>query len=63
VKRRDLIRHLRSHGCDILREGGKHTVFVNRAKRLSTTIPRHREMNDYLAQKICKDLGVPRPNG
>ena len=63
MKRRDLIRHLRSHGCEFLREGGKHTVFVNRGKRKSTTIPRHREVNDYLAQKICKDLDVPKPGG
>jgi len=61
VKRRDLIRHLRSHGCELLREGGKHSVFVNRTKRKSTTVPRHRELNDYLAEKICKDLGVPKP--
>jgi hypothetical protein len=43
--------------------GGNHTVFVNRATRKSTTNPRHRKVNDYLAQKICKDLGVPNPDG
>jgi len=26
VRRRDLIRHLRANGCDLLREGGKHSV-------------------------------------
>jgi mRNA interferase HicA len=26
-----------------------------------TTIPRHREINDYLAGKICRDLDVPEP--
>ena len=25
------------------------------------TIPRHREINDFLAQKICKDPDVPKP--
>jgi predicted RNase H-like HicB family nuclease len=25
------------------------------------TVPRHREINDFLAQKICKDLEVPKP--
>jgi hypothetical protein len=30
MKRRDLIRHLEQHGCQFLREGGNHTVYVNR---------------------------------
>ena len=31
MKRKDLVRHLSSHGCEILREGGNHSVYVNRA--------------------------------
>ncbi len=27
----------------------------------TSTIPRHREINDFLAQKICKDLEIPKP--
>ncbi len=30
MKYRDLIRHLETHGCDFLREGGNHTIYVNR---------------------------------
>jgi hypothetical protein len=41
--------------------GAKHTVNVNRAKRKSSTIPRHREINDFLARKVCKDLEVSEP--
>ena len=26
-----------------------------------STVPRHREVNDDLAKKICKDLHIPRP--
>jgi mRNA interferase HicA len=63
VKRRDLIRHLQDHGCELLREGGNHSVFVNRAKRLSSTVPRHREIFEYLARKICKDLDIPEQDG
>ncbi len=59
MKRLDLIRHLEQHGCAFLREGAKHSVYVNRAKQKSSTIPRHREINDFLARKICKDLEVP----
>jgi hypothetical protein len=46
VKRRDLIRHLETHGCELLREGGRHTVYVNRKEGKVSTIPRHREIND-----------------
>jgi predicted RNA binding protein YcfA (HicA-like mRNA interferase family) len=59
MKRLDLIRHLEKHGCAFLRQGAKHSVYVNRAKQKSSTIPRHREINDFLARKICKDLEVP----
>ncbi len=61
MKRRDLIRHLEHHGCEKLREGSRHTVYVNRAVRKTSAVPRHREINDFLARKICKDLDVPRP--
>ncbi|MEA2205409.1 MAG: mRNA interferase HicA [Blastocatellia bacterium] len=39
MKRIDLIRHLEAHGCEFFREGGSHTVYVNRAKGTSSTIP------------------------
>jgi mRNA interferase HicA len=42
-----------------LREGSNHTLYVSPDERKVTTIPRHREINDYLAKKICCDLGVP----
>ena len=61
MKRRDLVRHLERHGCEFLREGGNHTVFVNRRTHKSSTIPRHREVFEFLARKICKDLEIPVP--
>ena len=61
MKRLDLLRHLEAHGCRFLREGGSHTVYINPATRKATTIPRHREVNEILARKICKDLDVPQP--
>jgi mRNA interferase HicA len=59
VKRWALLKHLREHGCEFLREGTRHTVYVNRAQRRSSTIPRHTEIPNSLARKICRDLGVP----
>jgi len=61
MKRVDLIRQLQKHGCDFLREGGDHTVYVNRLARKSSSVPRHREINDFLARKICDDLQIARP--
>jgi mRNA interferase HicA len=59
MKRRDLIRHLESHGCQLLREGGRHSVYFNPANRQTSAVPRHTELNDFLVRKICRDLGVP----
>ena len=61
MKRVDLLRHLERCGCQLLREGAAHSVFVNRAEHKASTVPRHREINDFLAAKICKDLGIPKP--
>ncbi len=59
MKRKELMRHLKQHGCELLREGGNHTIYVNRIKRKSSSVPRHNEINDFLAKKICKDLEIP----
>lgn len=61
MKRVNLVRHLERCGCEFLREGDRHTVYVNPSARKSSTIPRHREINDFLARKICDDLHIPRP--
>ena len=61
MKRVDLVRHLESHGCRLLREGGSHSVYVHVLTRKVSTVPRHREIKDFLARKICKDLGIPAP--
>ncbi|MDA2914259.1 addiction module toxin, HicA family [Acidobacteriia bacterium AH_259_A11_L15] len=45
-----------------MREGSRHSVFYNPAKRTNSTVPRHREINSFLARKICRDLGVPWPS-
>ena len=61
MKRRDVIRHLEEQGCEFLREGGNHTAYVNRARRKASSVPRHREINDFLVRKICRDLDIPEP--
>jgi mRNA interferase HicA len=61
MKRVDLIRHLEAHGCYLLRDRGRHSVYVNRANNQVSAIPRHREINDFLAKRICRDLKVAEP--
>jgi predicted RNA binding protein YcfA (HicA-like mRNA interferase family) len=62
VKRVDLIRHLESQGCRLLREGANHSVCVNPVARKTSTVPRHREIDEYLARKICRDLQIRNPD-
>ena len=61
MKRRELIKHLENFGCEFRREGGDHTRYVNWKLKKSTSIPRHNEIKEMLAKKICKDLGIPPP--
>jgi mRNA interferase HicA len=61
MKRVDLIRHIEANGCAFLREGGRHTVFFNPTSRKVSTIPRHREINDFMAKKICRELEITEP--
>ena len=59
MKRLELVKHLLSHGCVILREGGNHTSLFNQANRKQTVLGRHREIDNLMARTICKQLGVP----
>jgi mRNA interferase HicA len=59
MKRSELLRYLRENGCVFLREGGRHSWWHNPGQNKRSAIPRHNEIVDILARKICKDLGVP----
>ncbi|NJN98489.1 MAG: type II toxin-antitoxin system HicA family toxin, partial [Anaerolineales bacterium] len=59
MKRRALLKHLAQYSCEFLREGGKHSVYWNPANRRTSTVPRHTEISDVLAEKICRDLEIP----
>ncbi|MFH1575464.1 MAG: type II toxin-antitoxin system HicA family toxin [Candidatus Nealsonbacteria bacterium] len=61
MKRKDLIKHLRKNGCVFIREGAKHSVFFNSSIGKLSTIPRHTEVDNFLAKKICRDLGIESP--
>lgn len=59
MKRNQLLKHLLKNGCELFREGGRHSWWINSLQKKRSSIPRHSEINDQLARKICKDLGVP----
>jgi len=59
MKRQTLIKHLKKHGCELFREGAKHSVYWNPDNRKTTAVPRHSEILNNLARKICEDLGIP----
>ena len=61
MKRKDLVKHLRRNGCELMREGNSHSVWVNLANEQQASVPRHREINDYTARAICSQLGIPEP--
>ncbi|NLJ38720.1 MAG: type II toxin-antitoxin system HicA family toxin [Candidatus Atribacteria bacterium] len=59
MKRQTLLRHLRRYGCYLKREGKAHSLWMNPSSGAIETIPRHAEIPDKLAKKICKGLGIP----
>ena len=61
MKRKEFLKHITKCGCVLLREGANHSVYVNRRCKKVSTVPRHNEINDFLARKICKDLEINLP--
>ena len=61
MKLRELEQHLRANGCEPFREGGKHSVWWNPASRKTASVPRHREIKEFTARAICRQLEVPEP--
>ncbi len=59
MKRGDLLRHLRRHGCHLKREGGAHSLWTNPVTGAVEAVPRHTEISNRLADKICRALTVP----
>jgi predicted RNA binding protein YcfA (HicA-like mRNA interferase family) len=59
VKRTALLRHLRQRGCVLKREGASHSLWTNPATGAVEAVPRHVEIPNLLARKICRGLGIP----
>ena len=59
MKRNQLLKHLRKQGCHLKREGASHSLWINPQTGQVETIPRHTEIPNRLAKKICKGLDLP----
>ncbi|MEM6507173.1 MAG: type II toxin-antitoxin system HicA family toxin [Planctomycetota bacterium] len=62
MKRRDLEKHLKAHGCEPAERSGRgpHDIWWNPTKRTTSAIPRKKEIKTGTGRAICDDLGVPR---
>lgn len=56
MKHRDLIKLFEKNGWYLKRDGGNHDIYTNGVK--NEPIPRHREINEKLAQAIIKKHGL-----
>jgi mRNA interferase HicA len=61
VKLAEFTRHLTVNGCRLLREGGKHSIFINDHSGRRASVPRHREIKYPTGLRICRQLGIPDP--
>ncbi|MBA2351518.1 MAG: addiction module toxin, HicA family [Pseudomonadota bacterium] len=57
MKRGDLLRHLRKHGCYLKREGAAHSLWCNPATGV-VEAPHHVEIATRLAAKMCCALSL-----
>jgi len=57
MRRTELIKHIKKYGAVLVREGRRHSIYQRETSK--TQVPRHNEIVDELARKICKDLLIP----
>jgi mRNA interferase HicA len=63
MKRESLLRHLRRHSCYLKREGRAHSLWCNPQTGQVEAVPRHTEVPNLLAKKICRGLSIPEMEG
>ncbi|MBU3935871.1 type II toxin-antitoxin system HicA family toxin [Patescibacteria group bacterium] len=58
MKRQELLRKLRNEGCVLFRAGGNHDIYINPKSGKKQPVPRHSEIDEYLAKHILRYLGL-----
>ena len=56
MKRRDLIKKITALGAEFIRHGGNHDWYQNPKTGMCQPVPRHREIDEYLAKSIIRKL-------
>lgn len=56
MKKRDLVKRILEMDCVFIRHGGNHDWYMNPRTRMAQPVPRHKEINEYLAKSILKKL-------
>jgi mRNA interferase HicA len=54
MKRRELIKKIEEGGAVFIRHGGKHDWYQNPEMKACQPVPRHAEINEFLAKSIIK---------
>ena len=58
---REALEFNRQDALEAAGPGGNHSWWWNPSRNLRSSIPRHTEIKELLARKICKDLGLAPP--
>lgn len=58
VKRRDLLKDLKKKGIKLNEHGGRHAKLTNPENNRTAPVPRHKEIDDFTAKEIYKQLGL-----
>jgi len=61
MKQNEFIKHLKKNNCDLSREGGNHSWFINKSNGNHAAVPCHNELSDLLCKIICKQLDISTP--
>ena len=56
MRRSEVVSHLRSNGCQLLREGRRHSWWHNPALNKRSAVPRYNEISDTWLEKYAEIL-------
>lgn len=59
MKRRDLVRAITENGAVLYRQRGGHDIYRNPITGAMQPVPRHREIDEFLARAIIRALETP----
>ena len=54
-------KYLLKQNCNLIREGGKHSIYQNQVNKKISSVPGHKEIKNNLVRKICRDLEITVP--